>query len=140
MGGVGTPSLCSQPHGNHWSMVSRRELKGQDSATDLLWVSHVACLSSPFVLLCSNSKLAASWGYETFGRGWRKAAGGMESFILQRPCCVYRVMFIKQYQPKYLPGTAAVKIFSAQSQGLFLLLLSAASRCCLASPFPTAVF
>ena len=140
MGGVGTPSLCSQPHGNHWSMVSRRELKGQDSATDLLWVSHVACLSSPFFLLCSNSKLAASWGYETFGRGWRKAAGGMESFILQCPCCVYRVTFIKQYQPKYLPGRAAVKIFSAQSQGLFLLLLSAASRCCLASPFPTAVF
>lgn len=48
-----------------------------------------------------------------FGRGRRKAAGGMESFILQHPCCVYRVMFIKQYQPKYLPGTAIVKIFSA---------------------------
>lgn len=107
MGGVGTPSFHSQPHGNRWSMVSRRELKGQHSATDSLWVSHVACLSSPFLSLCSNSQLAASWGYEMFGSGQRNAAGGMESFILQRPCCAYQVMYLAQLSAKVLAGNSS---------------------------------
>jgi len=97
---VRAPSLCSQPHGSHGSVGSTRELKGQDPATDSLWASHAACPSYPFLLLCSSSRLSASWGFEMFARGQRKAAGGMETLILQRLCCVYRVMFVKQYQPK----------------------------------------
>lgn len=123
MGEVGTPSLCSQPHGNCWSMVRRRELKGQDSAPDSLWASHIACLSSPFPLLCSNSKLAASWGCEMFGRGRRKAAGGTESFILQCPCCTYRVMFIKQYQPILAGNSSSQNLFSTKPRPVLIAII-----------------